>query len=387
MPIDTQLEGDPASIRASASWLTASLASAVGESVTDLFKVRDEAESGWRGDAGPAFSSKLDAGAREADRLRADAERAGRSLNSYADDLTTAQVGMQRARAIALEGGLALAGSTILDPGAGPTLPAALSAAATPEQAQVYHGQVTAYHEHQAKVTAYAQAEAQAKWARSIGDFAKDTLQNALDDLRKKPVIIAAGFVNEGVIGGLAARHVSQLKKQSDLLKAASEDAVNNYLKSRGGSPEAKALNLASWQKYLEADEFERRALRAGSKIEARIPVIGLAVTAVDIGYDIHTGKPVGKAVVSGVGGAMASMAAGAAVGTMIGGPVGTVVGAGAGIVIGMATSGALDAAYDRLPDGTQQAIDDGFKAIGEGVSDAGEAVGDTAKKVWNSIF
>jgi predicted kinase len=71
----------------------------------------------------------------------------------------------------------------------------------------------------------------------------------------------------------------------------------------------------------------------------------------------------------------------------MIGGPVGTVLGAGAGIVFGMATSGALDATYDRLPDGTQKAIEDGFHAIGDGVGDAADATGDTAKKVWNSIF
>jgi hypothetical protein len=387
MPIDTRLDGDPAGIRASATWLTASLATAVDQSVTDLFQVRDQAESGWRGDAGPVFHRRMDDGGRRADDLRADAERAGQSLNVYADDLATAQAGMARARAIAAEGGLTLAGDTILDPGAGPPRPAA----AVPEQ-------VSAYDQHQAKLTTYAQAEAQATWARGIGDFARDTLANALDDLRKKPVLVAAGFANEGIIGGIAARHVSRLKKQSDLLKAASDAAIEKYLRTPGGTPASKALIDSSWQKFLKADEFERKALRAGSKIEARIPVIGLAVTAVDIGYDIHTGKPVGKAVISGVGGALASAAAGAAVGTMIGGPVGTVVGAGAGIVVGMATSGALDAAYDRLPDGTQKAIEDGFSAIGDGVGDAAGAVGDgvgdaadatgdAAKKVWNSIF
>ena len=66
-------------------------------------------------------------------------------------------------------------------------------------------------------------------------------------------------------------------------------------------------------------------------------------------------------------------------IGTMVGGPV------GAGV--GMLTSGALDAAYYRLPAGTQAAIEGGFDAIGHGVGEAGDAVGDTAKKVWNSIF
>jgi phage-related protein len=71
----------------------------------------------------------------------------------------------------------------------------------------------------------------------------------------------------------------------------------------------------------------------------------------------------------------------------MVGGPVGTVAGAVIGAGVGMLTSGALDAAYDRLAPGTQAAIEGGFDAIGHGVGDAGEAVGHTASKVWHSIF
>jgi hypothetical protein len=108
-------------------------------------------------------------------------------------------------------------------------------------------------------------------------------------------------------VGALAQKHVSILKAQSEALKAESATAIERYLKTPGGSPEAKALNLASYQKYLQADKWERSALRAGSKIEARLPVTGLAVTAVDIGYDIKTDKPAGKAVISGLGGALAA--------------------------------------------------------------------------------
>ncbi|MDI6104919.1 hypothetical protein QLQ12_40670 [Actinoplanes sp. NEAU-A12] len=394
MPIDTHIPGEPSGIRASATWIRGSLATAVDQSVTELFAVRDEVEAGWTGDAGPAFRSNMDSGGRQADGLRADAERVAQSLDTYADDLTTAQMGMERARDIARDGGLALAGDTILDPGMGPPLPATPSAGSAVEQVQMYDTQVTAYNAHMAKVNTYAQAEAQANWAHELRAFGRDTLNNALDDLRKKPVLVAAGFVNEGVIGGFAAQHVSKLRKASEALKAESDAAIKEYLKERGGTPKSKALNDLSWKKFLEADGFERKAARAGSKIGARIPIAGLVITAADIGYDIHTGKPVGKAVISGVGGALAAAGTGALIGTAIGGPVGTIVGAGAGIIVGMATSGALDAAYDRLPEGTQKAIEDGFRTIGNGVGNAGEAVGDAgeavannAKKVWNSIF
>jgi uncharacterized protein YukE len=388
MSIDTRIEGDPASIRASADWLGKSLAAAVDQSVTDLFAVRDEAEAGWQGDAGPAFHGKMDAGGRRANDLRGDVDQVSGAFHSYADDLTTAQSGMERARGIARDGGLELQGDTILDPGAGPAVPAAPSGTATPEQVQAYNTQVTAYNEHQVRLTAYAQANSQAQWARSGIDFAKDALSNVIGDLKSKPLIVAADFANDGIVGALAEKHVSILKAQAAVLKEESETAVARYLKTRGGTAESKALNLASWEKYLEGDQWERSAMRASSKVEARLPIIGLAVTAVDIGYDIKTGKPAGKAIISGVGGALAAAGAGAAIGSMVPIPVaGTVVGALAGLAFGMATSGALDAAYDRLPAGTRDAIEGGFDAIGHGVADAGGAVGHEAKKVWDSIF
>jgi hypothetical protein len=395
MSIDTRLDGNPGSIRASADWLGGQLATAVEQSVTDLFAVRDQAETGWQGGAGPAFHAKMDAGGRRASQLRGDVDRAAGAFRAYADDLTTAQSGMDRARSIARAGGLELQGDVILDPGAGPAVPVAPSGMATDEQVQSYNSQVTAYNAHQAKLAAYGQAQSQATWARGIADFAKDTVSNVLGDVTSKPLIVAADFANDGIIGALAEKHVSILKAQSQVLKAESETAIARYLKTTGGTAESKALNLAAWEKYLEADKWERSALRAGSKIEARLPIIGLAVTAVDIGYDIKTGKPAGKAIISGLGGALAAAGAGAAIGSLVPVPVvGTVVGAAAGLVVGMVASGALDAAYDRLPQGTRDAIEGGFDAVGHGIADAGgaigdagEAIGDGAKKVWDSIF
>ena len=330
----------------------------------------------------------MDAGGRNADNLRSNIDLVARSFHSYADELATAQNGMERARGIARNGGLELQGDTILDPGVGPVLPAVLTDVTTPEQVQAYNTRVTAYNDHQAKLTAYAEADSQAKWARSGIDLAKDTLSNVLDDLKNKPLIVAADFANDGIVGALAEEHVSILKAQSEALKGESATAIERYLKTPGGTAESKALNLASWEKYLEADKFDRSALRIGAKFEAKLPIVGLALTAVDIGYDIHTGKPAGKAIISGLGGALAAAGAGAAIGSLVPIPVlGTVVGAAVGLAAGMIMSGALDAAYDRLSAGTQAAIEGGFNAIGHGVGEAGDEVGDTAKKVWNSIF
>jgi hypothetical protein len=386
-PIDTHLEGDPGSIRAAADWLSKCLSTGVDQSVTDLFALRDQAESGWHGDAGPEFLQKMDGAGRDANNLRADADRAAQAFNAYADDLTTAQAGMERARDIARQGGLQLAGDVILDPGAGPLQPAPLEAGVTADRVEAYNAQMTAYNDHLAKIGAYAQADGQQKWARGIIDFAENTFKNAASDLTGKYPIQIADFVNDGVIGGGAALHTSILKKQAEALTQGSEVAVERYLKAPGGSAEAKALNLESYEKYLEADKVERQAERIGRNVEGKIPVVGLALTAVDVGYDIHDGKPVGKAIISGMGGAWAAAEAGAVAGTFIGGPVGTVAGAVIGIGVGLLASGALDAAYDELPQGARDAIEGGFNAVGHGIPNAGEAVGDTAKKVWDSIF
>ena len=318
MSIDTKIEGDAPNIRTSADWLSKSLAGAVDQSVTDIFAVRDQAKTAWQGDAGPNFHSKMDKGGRNANDLTTHAQTGARAFNSYADDLTTAQAAMDRARGIARDGGLVLDGDTIRDPGAGPAQPPTPANTATADQVQTYNTQVTAYDDHQAKLSTYAQAETQANYGRNIIDTAKATLSNALDDLMAKPAIVAADFATDGVVGALAKLHVGILEEQAEALKQESETAIERYLKTPGGTAEAKALNLASYEKYMESDSWARRALSLDNKVEARLPVVGLAITAVDIGYDIHTGKPVAKAIISGAVGFWAATEMGAAIGTAI---------------------------------------------------------------------
>lgn len=395
MPIETHIEGDPASIRSAADWLGKTLAGGLDRSVTDMFTARDHADSGWGGDAGPAFSQKIDAAARSTDGVRADAENAAQSFHRYADDLSTAQGGMERARSIARDAGLELSGTTIHEPAAVPAVPAIPAGqAVTAEMVTEHNASVTAYNGYQTKLAAYTEAQAEANRANSVLDAAKKVAQNMWGDITSKPVLLAGDFVNEGVIGGLTAKHVSILKAQSKALLAESELAAQRYLTEPGGSAASKRLITESLEKFMESDSYALRAAKASSLIESKIPIIGLAVTAADIGYDIHTGKPVGKAVISGVGGALAAAGTGALVGTMIAGPVGTVVGAGVGIVAGLVVSGGLDWGYDELPDGAKQAIEGGFDAVGHGITDAGSAIGDAgsaigdgAKKAWDSIF
>ena len=388
MPINTKIDGDPESIRAAGRWLRATLSSGVEDCAGDVYKARDESESGWRGQAGPAFRTKMTSGGKKADELARDADRAGQSFQTFADELQTAQAGMVRARQIASGAGLQVKGDEILEPGAGPVLQALPSdGSAAPEAVRAYNEGVVAQQAHARRVQAYNEAAAEASRSRSIEDAAKAVGRNVWDDLRGKAPLQVADLVNGAVVGGLAAKHTSILKQQAARLLDESKLAAERYLAAPGGSPEARRYNADAYRKFLDADEMTRRAESVGRRVGSKIPIIGLGITAAGVGYDISQGKPAGKAIISGVGGALAAAGTGAAVGTMIGGPVGTVVGAGAGLVVGVVASGALDWGYDQLPQGVKDGIEGGVKAVGDAVGDAGEAIGGGAKKAWDAIF
>jgi uncharacterized protein YukE len=383
MAIDTRIDGDPDGIRTSSRWLRNSLAAEVDRTVSELQKARDDARTGWQGDAGPAFRDRMDNGSRKADALRADVETAANSLAVYADELETAQEGMARARRIAEDAGLAVADGQIQPPGVAPVLQAiATDGTATPAQLQAHEDGLAASRAHQAKVEAYLLAEGEANRSRAAIDAARAIARNMWEDLRGKAVLQAADLVNGAVIGGLVAKHRSILKAQSVALMDDSKRLAEHYLKSPGGSAQARALNNASWQKFLDADELARKAPDAGRRIAGKIPIIGIGITAAGIGYDIHRGKPVGKAVISGTGGALAAMGAGAVIGTMIPVPVvGTVAGAIGGLAVGLVVSGGLDWAYDDLlSQGVKDSIEGGISAVGD-------AIGGRAKKAWDAIF
>ena len=389
MPINTKIEGNPESIRAAARWLRGDLSSGVYDCVTQIYQTRDNAEWTWQGQAASGFRDKMSSGGKKADELAADADRAGQSIEVFADDLQTAQAGMARAREIASAAGLQISGDEIAEPGPAPTAPQALptDGSASPDAVRAHNDAVASQHAHALKVEAYNQAAEEANRSRGIVDGAKSINKNIWDDIRSKAPLHAADFVSGAVVGGLAATHVSILKQQANRLMDESRLATQRYLTSPGGSAEARFQNNQAYKKFLEADEAARRAGSIGRRIGSKLPIIGLGITAAGIGYDISQGKPAGKAVISGAGGALAAVGAGAAIGTAIGGPAGTVVGSVGGLAVGVVTSGVIDWGYDQLPQGVKDGIENGTKAVGNAIGDTGKAIGSGAKKVWDSIF
>ena len=388
MAIDTKIEGAPESIRSAAAWLRSTLAASVQDCVTDVYGVRSQSEWAWSGDSGAAFRARMTSGGQSADGMLEEYEKAAQSFDDYAGNLQTAQIQMGRARDVALEGGLQVTENEILEPGPAPTAPTALPSdgSATPQMMTTYNEAVQAQQAHARQVAAYSAAATDADAARKVVDTAKDFGSRYWNDLRSKSLFHAADLANKAVLGGYGAYRSSQLMAKADTLLLAKAALDKAYYNSNSSATRAQ-LTTQAQAAFDEADRAKVQASSVGRRIASKVPIIGLGVTAVGIGHEVHTGKPAGKAIISGVGGALAAAGTGAVIGTAIGGPAGTVIGAGAGLVVGVAAGVGLDMGYDALPEGVKEGIESGADSVGGAIGDAGGAVAGGAKKAWDSVF
>ena len=366
MPINTLIEGSPASIRNVADWLEGKLASALDSAVEGIFAARDSGERGWVGDAGVAFTSRMNSAGHSTDGLRGDVETVARACQRFADDLTTAQSGMARARGIAVEAGIAVSGDMIMEPAA-VSEPTALPVNPDAELAVEYQNSSRSYDTYQMQLTAYGEAQEEVDHANGILAAAKEIWNGVVENVQAKPEFPVSDFLSDAALGSLRVKLSSLFERQAGYLKEESQTAAERYLEAPGGSAESQRLNNEMYEKWLEGDKADLQAAATESTYEGRlIPGAGMAIAAVSIGYDIHEGKPAGEAIVSGVGGAVAAIEVGAEVGAVVGGPLGVVVGAGVGGIVGVIAEGGLEWGYDHMiPEGTQNAIQGGFDVAG----------------------
>jgi uncharacterized protein YukE len=379
MPIDTRLDGRPEQVHATARWLRTRLAFEVGAGASAMNSARSSAAGGWQGAAGTAFQTRMATTATTAGDLRDGIERTAGNLTAYADQLAVAQQHMANAREIAANGGLAVDGFVIREPGAAPAAP---DPAAAPASLTAYTDAVAA---HQRQVDAYLLADGEARKADAA--MKSDPLDNMVEDVQQKwPLMIADGI--NGAYGGFLTLHMGILRQHGDEAAKLAKQLEGHYLKAQGGSAHSKSLIKLISEAELDSHAAKAQATSVGKRFAGKVPVIGAVITVAGIGYDIQHGKPAAKAILSGGGGMLASIAGGAATGAAIGAlganPVTVVIGGAiGGVVAGVATSGLIDAGYDRLPEGVKDAFDDGQAAI----SRAADEVGDDARELWHKIF
>jgi hypothetical protein len=377
VPINTKIEGSPDSIRQAATWLRSSLQAGVHDCASQVYQARTHAESGWRGETSSAFRGKMTTAAQGSDVVATDSGQLSQSFDLYADGLHTAQAGMRRAKEIAHQGGLTVNGDTIEDPGPAPSAPQSLrtDGSTTPRQVQDHNAAVQAGQDYQKKVEAFNQAKGEADRANDILGGARKTAEDFWKDLSSKKYVHATNFTN-GVAGDLIKLHRSILTKESSRLLDEAKTAEGRYLKSPGGSAEAKFQERIRLAKTMGASDLEAEAASVGRRFASKIPIIGWGITAAGIGWDIHNGKPPGKAIFAGVAGTAGAMLAASAVG----GPVG--LAAGVGVVAGVGIGLGADWVYDHvIPDGVKHKIDDGLDAAGHGLANAGKAVGHSSAR------
>lgn len=374
MPIETKIDGDPEGVRSAGAWLRANFSGGVHDCVSAIYQASGNSESTWTGSAGEGYRTKMSASARKGDDMAAAADHTGQSFELFADDLQTARVGMDRANQIALDGGLVVTDTQILDPGPAPTTPAALPAdgSATPQMVQGYNDAVAAGESHSRKVAAFTAASEEASRARrviteGIGEFRSRVTKEVIE----KRWFIAADAAN-GAVGAAAATRAQSLLNRANVLMDQRKLFDEIYQRTPGGTAASRAEITRIQQAFDDADAATRQSGSIARRFGARLPVIGLGVAAAGVAYDIDQGKPVGKAVASGVGGVLGGAAGGAALGSFLG-PPGMLVG---GVVGGVIGGVGTEWAYDLLPDNVTDGFENGLKELGGDVKDA-----------WNSIF
>jgi uncharacterized protein YukE len=387
VPVDTTVDGDPESVRVAARWLAGSLQAEVRAVADDLGRVRAAAGTAWVGQAGAAFARRMGAGVPKAGGLAEAAGRAGSALTQCADELARIQQFMAGVRVEAASAGLVVAGAVVQEPVRPPGVPATV--ARTPAEVAAHDRAVAAVGEYDRLAAAYARAVQDHEQGRAALKLLVDTLKNVLGDLTSKWFFTLGDLAGAGA-QALAAAHVSVLSRESRRLAADGAKALERFRTAPAGTP--ARLLYDDWDSAARLSSRSATLAESAGRVETTAGKLafragaGLAVAGVV--YDIHNGKPVEQAVVSGTAGFGASLAAGAATGAAIGTIVpipvaGTVAGAVVGAAAGLFVSGAVDSMYQNGALSVRQAWAGGTKAL----EDTENVIGDLGKDVWHAIF
>jgi hypothetical protein len=380
MPINTRIDGSPTNVHSTATWLRSRLQAATHDCGTQVYKARTDAESGWRGNASSGFQQTMGNGGHAIDGLHADIGTLSQSFDQYADSLHTAQAGMQRARDIALQGGLTINGDTIEDPGPAPATPPPLptDGSATPQQVLHYTTAMRAGQQHQAKLTAFSQAKEEADQANAVVADVKKAVGAVWSDLTDKKYLHATDFTN-GIGGRLIDIQQHTLKAEADSLRADATKLEGHYLNSPGGSDQAKLNDELRSNNVMKASELDGDVSDL-ARIGGRIPVLGIAISAAGIGWDIAHGKAAGKAVFSGTVGTAAAFGIEAAIAPAMesaGVAIAAVTPVGAAILVGAGVGLIGDYAWDHwVPTDAKNKINDGLDTAGHDIAGAAKSVG-----------
>jgi hypothetical protein len=361
VPIDTAIDADAGSCRATAQWLDAVGRSA--ENTADgVDTARRRSADVWEGDAGDAFRDRTGRWCDVGDRIAADARGAARLLTEYAGDVDAAEADMARARAIAADAGLPVQGELI--------------------------GEATT----DSHRRAFAAADAVAADARARYLEAQDRLRAGLagsTDWLNTPqftwgyrgalVPLATASTLHGVADGWArvgAHYEEQARQWQRALHVGPAAPGASSVNPRARHEEARRLAVradaaaASNNRLLLGLQDRpavgrvlvgaRRAARPdatsgllgrAAPVLRNVPYLSLGTTALGIGVDVAAGRSVGSATAKNVTQTAASIATTAGVlaltGLAVAGGPATLVAVGAGFAVSWAIGDHWDTVED----------------------------------------
>ena len=381
--IDTEVPGDPGTIRALALALRGSIAPTITSVADSLVAARREAGDTWSSPAGEAFTSRVSEQIEPVDQLAGYLSDAASELDNLAGELEQCQNLMEGICRDAVSAGLSVEGFVIHHPGPPLPSPGPLPPDADTATAETHHRQTEAANSQNAKLDAYTEAANESSEVRAKENSAARSMGETVGRKQQlKLAFVGAGFgvdVATGLAPGRSTKHLDESKRLLEQSKrvGARLAGVTDFDKRRAMFEEGRKLRAESLRALADkpSSVTPKNVLRG----------VGGAIAVGGIAYDIAAlDKPWHQAVVSGGAGFGASIAAGALVGTAIPIPiVGTVVGAGTGAVVGIFTSGMVDDLFES----ENTTVQDAFGAGASAVTDVGTATVNAGKSVWNALF
>jgi uncharacterized protein YukE len=379
VPLNTKVDGDPGSIRLTAGWLQ-KMSKRLDDSARLAHQAGTSSEGTWEGPTAEAFRSTV-AGVKPRITAVADGyDHLRGSLDAHADSLSSVQKDMARAKQIARDGGLTVAGDTIYEPTAPPT-PQPLGKHPSNTEKQAHKDAKAAVDTYNRQMKAYKEAAEIVRAAREKEDKAIETLKRALNYISKNETGFAADLTS-GLAGASfiafsdrANKNASKFRRLQNKYetKAAQARARYQALRSqrisrfnivkrftnavRQGTSLASAEGAGA-KAASAASTAESYLAKAGrfAKFGKAVPFAGTAVAVIGGVNDYTSGREsAAQAATSTLGGVAAGAAVGAAVGSVV--PVaGTAVGAVVGAGVGAITSMEIDAHWDDISSGAESA-------------------------------
>lgn len=209
MPLDTEVDKQPSTMRTAAEWM-AGAGTAVDGAIGVVTGTRGESEGAWPSHAGDSFremSHKTKPGIEDTSNAFTDFANV---LREHADQIDTVTKRMEQARELAVKEGLDLRGFLIMEPGPEPPTPAPLPSdqPATPEQTQAHAEGTRAVEAFAKQAEAYAGCSTLVQAARKTEHGAVATLNRFLGGLVEK-----SPFNATDVLTGLAGAHAGATAK------------------------------------------------------------------------------------------------------------------------------------------------------------------------------